>query len=114
MGKPEGKRPLGRHKSRWEDNIRMDLQEVGWGAWIGLFWLIIGTIASSCKRGNEPSCFIKCGEFLDQLRSHQLLKKDPAPWSKYGSVSFKIRNVLEEHTPPLTLKTEAEFPSKLR
>jgi hypothetical protein len=38
MGKPEGKRPLGRHRQRWEDNIRMDLQEVGCGGmdWIGL------------------------------------------------------------------------------
>jgi hypothetical protein len=31
MGKPEGKRPLGRPKHRWVDNIRMDLGEVGWG-----------------------------------------------------------------------------------
>jgi hypothetical protein len=30
MGKPEEKRPLGRPRSRWEDNIKMDLQEVGW------------------------------------------------------------------------------------
>jgi hypothetical protein len=29
VGKPEGKRPLGRPRQRWEDNIRMDLQEVG-------------------------------------------------------------------------------------
>ena len=29
VGKPEGKRPLGRPRRRWEDNIRMDLQEVG-------------------------------------------------------------------------------------
>jgi hypothetical protein len=29
MGKPEGKRPLGRHRLRWEGNIKMDLQEVG-------------------------------------------------------------------------------------
>ena len=29
--KPEGKRPLGRPSRRWEDNIKMDLQEVGWG-----------------------------------------------------------------------------------
>jgi len=29
VGKPEGKRPLGRHSCRWEDNIKMDLQEVG-------------------------------------------------------------------------------------
>jgi len=37
VGKPEGKRPLGRHRRRWEDNIKMDLQEVGEG------WLRIGT-----------------------------------------------------------------------
>jgi hypothetical protein len=37
-GKPEGKRPLGRPRCRWEDNIKMDLQEVGCGGmdWIGL------------------------------------------------------------------------------
>ena len=29
VGKPDGKRPLGRHRRRWEDNIKMDLQEVG-------------------------------------------------------------------------------------
>jgi hypothetical protein len=31
MGKPEGKRPLGRSRRRWEDNIKMDIQEVGRG-----------------------------------------------------------------------------------
>ena len=31
VGKPEGKRPLGRPRRRWEDNIKMDLQEVGRG-----------------------------------------------------------------------------------
>ena len=31
--KPEGKRPLGTPSSRWEDNIKMDLQEVEWEAW---------------------------------------------------------------------------------
>jgi hypothetical protein len=38
VGKPEGKRPLGRPRRKWEDNIRMDLQEVGCGCedWIGL------------------------------------------------------------------------------
>ena len=38
MGKPEGRKPLGRPRSRWEDNIKMDLQEVGCGsmAWIEL------------------------------------------------------------------------------
>jgi hypothetical protein len=30
IGKPEGKRQLGRPRSRWEDNMRMDLREIGW------------------------------------------------------------------------------------
>ena len=43
VGKPEGKRPLGRPRRRWVDNIRMDLQEVGCGYedWMG--WPRIGT-----------------------------------------------------------------------
>jgi ribosome biogenesis protein Nip4 len=32
VGNPEGRRPLGRPKRRWEDNIKMDLREVGWGS----------------------------------------------------------------------------------
>jgi hypothetical protein len=38
VGKPEGKRPLGRPRRRWVDNIKMDLVEVGWDDvdWIGL------------------------------------------------------------------------------
>jgi hypothetical protein len=32
VGKLEGRRPLGRPRCRWEDNIKMDLREVGWGA----------------------------------------------------------------------------------
>jgi hypothetical protein len=43
VGKAEGKRPLGRPRRRWEDNIKMDLQEVGWGTWNGLIWLRVGT-----------------------------------------------------------------------
>ena len=42
-GKLEGKRPFGRPRLRWEDNIKMDLQEVGWGTWTDLIWLTIGT-----------------------------------------------------------------------
>jgi hypothetical protein len=43
VGKPEGKRPLGRPMHRWEDNIKMDLQEVGVGVWTGSIWLWIGS-----------------------------------------------------------------------
>ena len=58
MGKPEGKRPLGRPRRRWEDNIRMDLQEVdlGYENWIGLAqdrdrWraLVSAVFLTSCK-----------------------------------------------------------------
>jgi hypothetical protein len=41
MGKPEGKRPLGRPRHRWEDGIRMDLREIGWGSVCS--WLRIRT-----------------------------------------------------------------------
>jgi hypothetical protein len=36
IGKPDGKRPLGRHRRRWEDNIRVDIRERGWDSvdWI--------------------------------------------------------------------------------
>ena len=43
MGKPEGKRPLGRQRRRWEDNIKMDLQEVEGVVGTGWSWLRIGT-----------------------------------------------------------------------
>jgi hypothetical protein len=36
VGKPEGRRALGRSRRRWEDNIKMDLREVGWG---GMDWI---------------------------------------------------------------------------
>jgi len=42
VGKPEGKRTLWRHRLAWEDTMKMDLQEVGWGEWTGLIWLRIG------------------------------------------------------------------------
>ena len=35
---------LGRPRRRWEDNIKIDFQAVGWGAWTGLMWHRIGTI----------------------------------------------------------------------
>jgi hypothetical protein len=41
--RPEGRRPLGRPRRRWEDNIKKDLQEVGLGPGTGLIWLRIGT-----------------------------------------------------------------------
>jgi len=50
LGKPEGKRPLGRPRHRWEDNIKMDLQEVGWE---GVDWTDLAR--DTCECGNESS-----------------------------------------------------------
>ena len=41
--KPDGRRPLGRPRRGWEDNIKMDLREVGWGVWTGSISLRVGT-----------------------------------------------------------------------
>ena len=63
VGKLEGKRPLGRPRRRWGDNMRMDRQEVGCGLnWAGPGY---GQVADACECGNEPSGSIKSGEFLD-------------------------------------------------
>jgi hypothetical protein len=44
VGKPQGNRPLGRHKCKWEDNIKIDLQEIEWGEMgNGLIRLRIGS-----------------------------------------------------------------------
>ena len=53
--------------------------------WVyGLDWAGPGQkqMADACECGNEHSGSVKCGEFLDQLQTSQLLKKDSAPWSK--------------------------------
>jgi hypothetical protein len=51
--KPEGKRPLGRPRRRWVDNIRIDLREIGWD---GMDWI---ELAGSCEHGHEPSGSLK-------------------------------------------------------
>ena len=62
MGKPEGKRPLRRPRRRWEDNIKMDLQEVGRG---GMDWIDLAQDMDRWKCGKEPTCSIKRGEYFD-------------------------------------------------
>jgi len=44
VGRPEGRRPCVRPRSIWEYNIKVYLQEVGWGKWNVLIWLRIGTV----------------------------------------------------------------------
>ena len=61
--------------------------------WVyGLDWAGPGQrqVADACECGNEPSDSVKCGEFLDQLQTSQLLKKDSAPWSKQDALISQI------------------------
>jgi hypothetical protein len=67
VGRPEGRRPLGRPRRRWEDNIKMDLREIGFGDVDWIPWAQDRDSGGSCEHGNEPSGSIKCGEFLDKL-----------------------------------------------
>ena len=69
VGKPEWKRPLGRSRRRWENNIKMDLYKVGGGSgdWMELaqdrdrWWARVSTVMNFG--------FQKCGEFLDLLQN---------------------------------------------
>jgi hypothetical protein len=56
-----------------EDNIKMHLQEVGWG---GVDRITLAQVAVSCECGDEPSGSIKCREFLDCPRTCLFLKED--------------------------------------
>jgi hypothetical protein len=44
VGRPDGKRSLWRSRYRWENNIQVGFQDVGWGGMNGLIWLRIGTV----------------------------------------------------------------------
>jgi hypothetical protein len=54
VGKPEGKRPLGRPRRRWKDEIRMDLRGIGWGCALDSTVSGQGPVASCCECGDEP------------------------------------------------------------
>jgi hypothetical protein len=65
VGKPEGKRPFGRHRRRWENNIRMDLTEIGWE---GVDWMYLDqdrdqwrVLVNTVMKFRVPS---KAGNFL--------------------------------------------------
>jgi hypothetical protein len=55
VGKPEGKRPLGRPRRRWEDGIRMVLRDIGLGGGLDSSDSGQGPVAGCCECGDEPS-----------------------------------------------------------
>jgi len=68
VGKPEGKSPLGRPRRRWEDNIKMDLQEVGGGCedWMELsedrnrWWALVSTVMNLRVPKNAGNFLTSC------------------------------------------------------
>jgi hypothetical protein len=72
-----GKRPLGRSRRRWKDNVKMDLK------WDGVVWTGSGyeSVEGSCENGNELSGYLICWEILEGLSDWRLLKKCSGPWS---------------------------------
>jgi hypothetical protein len=66
LGKPDGKRSLGRPSRKWEDNIKMDLQEVGFGV---MGWIHLAQDRDSWRALLNAVLILRgsihCGEFLD-------------------------------------------------
>jgi hypothetical protein len=56
VGNPEGKRPLGKQRRRWEDALTMDLGDISWGS---VDWNPVGSgygpVSGCCEYGDEPS-----------------------------------------------------------
>ena len=106
VGKLEGKRPLGRRRCRWEGNMKKDLQQIDERALTELVWLMQEQVAGCCECGNEPSGSTKCGEFLDQLRTCQLLRKDYALW---GQIVTQIMFGIPQKYKPNVLSCHVKF-----
>ena len=65
VGIPEGRRPLGIPRHRWEDNIKMYLRDVRWVHGLDRSGSGEGQVAGCCECGYEPSGSIKCGELIE-------------------------------------------------
>jgi hypothetical protein len=78
VGKPEGKRPLGRPRRRWEDNIKMYVREIGWGGmnWIDLAqdrdqWrALVNTVMNLRVPPNVGKFFSSCATGGFSTRAH--------------------------------------------
>jgi len=69
VGKPEGKRPVGRPRCRWQDNNMLHLREVGGGWRLDGVGSRKGQVASTCEYGDELSGSMKCREFFASCRT---------------------------------------------
>jgi hypothetical protein len=84
VGKPEGKRPLGRPRHRWEDNIKMGLQEVGVGRGDWMELAQDRDRDSSCGYGEVLSGSINAGNFLTSGKVYWLASQEGHCSTEYG------------------------------
>jgi hypothetical protein len=89
VGKPEGRRPLGRQRRRWVDNIKMDVRKTGWygKGWDGMNWIYRAQdrgqwsyFVNAVIGSDEPSGSLKCWVVPKWLHNWQLLRKGSAPY----------------------------------
>jgi hypothetical protein len=78
VGESEGRILLGRPRSRWKDNNKIDPREIGWD---DMVWIHMGqgSVVGSCEQENEPSASIKCWDIPSYPSSCWLLREDSAP-----------------------------------
>jgi hypothetical protein len=78
----KGKRPQRRPRSRWEDNIKIELKEIGWGV---MDWIHLDHVRNQWRTLVKTAMKLrvkkKCSEFLDQLGDGQFLTRNSTPWS---------------------------------
>jgi hypothetical protein len=105
VGKPEGKKPLGRQRSGWTDNIKMDRRDIGWG---GMDWIDLAQdrpVEGSCEHGNEPSGSIKCWEALEDLAVPQALR--PIYYCESGNETLQFLILFPKMSPILSCRPVA-------
>jgi hypothetical protein len=80
VGKPGGKKPLGRPRRRWVNNMNIDLRDIGWD---GMDWIDVAQDRDQSmalvNTSNELSGSKNCWKFLEKLRNWRPLKKGSAP-----------------------------------
>jgi hypothetical protein len=85
VGRPEGKRPVGIPRHRWEDNIKMDIRETGID---GTNWIRLAQDRVPCSDSIKKADYYL---IFDKLSDYQLFKEYPAPWSKYMTACLLAR-----------------------
>ena len=113
-GKPEEMKRLGRPRLMWEDNIKTELQEVGWGNKTGLIWFRIGIdgwLVDCCECGNGTLGFVKCWE--PARCSKELVVSQLLRWYNVGDDGMNMYGAVGESTVKANCSMRQTFSSIL-